>query len=76
MTDLPPGLTPLLDREALAKVLGLSPKTILRLSSQDPQRLPPRVRAMSVLRWDPAAVRAWLTEQSAPPRRVGRPRKA
>ena len=74
MTDLPPGLTPLLDREALARVLSLSPETVKRLASKDPDRLPPR--AMHVLRWDPAAVRAWLTEQSAAPRRVGRPRKA
>ncbi len=46
MTDLPPGLTPLLDREALAKVLGLSPETVKRPASKDPDRLPPRVRAL------------------------------
>ena len=67
-------MQPLLVREALAKVLGLSPKTVLRLSSQAPDRLPPRVRAMSVLRWDPAAVRTWLEQQSVAPRRAGRPR--
>lgn len=67
-------IDPLLDREALAKVLGLSPETVKRLASKDPDRLPPRVRAMHVLRWDPAAVRSWLEQQSVAPRRAGRPR--
>ena len=67
-------MQPLLDREALAKVLGLSPETVKRLSSKAPDRLPPRIRAMHVLRWDPAAVRQWLEQQSVAPRRAGRPR--
>jgi len=54
MADLPP---PLLDRDALAAILGLSPTTIKRLASQSPDRLPPRVRALHVLRWDAAVVR-------------------
>ena len=63
-------LAPLLDREALAKLLGLAPATVKRLAWQKPESLPPRVQNMTQLRWHPADVEAWLR----PARRVGRPR--
>ena len=66
-------MQPLLDREALAKVLGLSPETVRRLASQHPERLPPRVQNMRFLRWHPAVVDAWLRPAE---KRVGRPRQS
>ena len=68
-------IEPLLDQFALAQVLGLSPKTVRHMASQSPERLPPRVRALTLLRWDPADVKVWLEQQSEAPRKAGRPRK-
>lgn len=61
----------------LAAFLGLSPKTVTTLSSRDPDRLPPRVQALSSPRWVPSVCHAWVTRHSGQPikRRAGRPRR-
>lgn len=67
MTELPRLLTP----EDLAAILGYKPKTLVRLASQSPDRLPPRMKQLTLLRWHPADVEAWLRPVV---KRVGRPR--
>lgn len=61
----------------LAHFLGYKESTVARMASDEPQKLPPRVRSMSKPRWVPEVCRQWVLEQSQPlPRpRVGRPRK-
>lgn len=56
--------------------LGYSPKTIATMLSRSPDKLPPRVSALSKPRWDPEAVVLWVAQHSRPSlvRRGGRPR--
>jgi hypothetical protein len=60
----------------LAAFLGLSPRTVTDLASRKPERLPPRVRTLSLLRWVPSVCRAWVEANStlARPSKGGRPR--
>jgi predicted DNA-binding transcriptional regulator AlpA len=59
----------------LAQFLGYTESTLVGLVSKHPERLPPRVAALHRPRWDPAAVRLWVTDQTVPMRlRGGRPR--
>jgi len=60
-------LEPLLTAVDLSRLLGLSEKTINTQASQRPDRLPPRVASMRVLRWSPDVVRRWIDEQSQRP---------
>ena len=62
---------PLWNADQLAAYLGLTPKTIGRLVTTHPERLPPRVATMKVNRWHPATVRQWAQDNS---QRVERPR--
>lgn len=83
MLKPPPSPSPeiparLWDARDLAKFLGYAEGTILRLTSDEPHKLPPRVGALGRQRWLPKAVYAWVREQSATPqinrRKGGRPR--
>lgn len=67
---------PLWSATELAVFLGLSPRTIQNLASTKPDRLPPRVRMMSRLRWAPGVCHAWAQSNStlAKPSKGGRPR--
>lgn len=61
----------------LAAYLGYQESTLTRMVSAAPGKLPPRVAALHLPRWDPAAVRAWIADQSRPAHsRGGRPRSA
>ena len=53
----------------LAAFLGYSEKTIARMVSQAPEKLPPRVFALSRPRWEPSVVMAWVKGE-----RVAKPR--
>ncbi|WP_421992331.1 hypothetical protein [Roseococcus sp.] len=61
----------------LADFLGYKLSTVIRMASGDPDRLPPRVRAMNKPRWVPEVCRGWVLAQSRPYERprMGRPRK-
>lgn len=61
----------------LAQFLGYKHSTVIRMASGEPERLPPRVRAMTKPRWVPEICRKWVLEQSQPfaRPRMGRPRK-
>jgi hypothetical protein len=67
---------PLWTAVELAHFLGLSPRTVTDLASRKPERLPPRVRLMSRLRWLPSVCYAWVEANStlARPSKGGRPR--
>lgn len=86
--DLAPSL---LDVDALAQVISLSPKTIYNLLSKSPKSLPPRVvvpGAGRSVRWYSEDVVAWIkglkrsftedayTTTEQPKKRRGRPTKA
>jgi hypothetical protein len=60
----------------LAVFLGLSPRTVTNLASTKPERLPPRVRTVSRLRWVPSVCHAWVEANSslAVKSKGGRPR--
>jgi hypothetical protein len=58
----------------LSAFLGYKIATVRTLLSRQPERLPPRVAALSMPRWDEGIVRDWAVQQSRPPVRVGRPR--
>jgi predicted DNA-binding transcriptional regulator AlpA len=55
-------LSPLLDLQALAHVLGRSPSTIRRDMRRNPDAVPPRMQlpGTRLLRWREADVVAWL----------------
>jgi predicted DNA-binding transcriptional regulator AlpA len=57
----------------LAAFLGLAQSTVTGLASKQPKRLPPRVRALSSLRWSPEVCREWVLKQSST-QQGGRPR--
>lgn len=68
-------LEPLMTPADLAVFLGLKEATVRTLASRDPDKLPPRCRAVSKPRWVPSVVRQWAERHSAPTKtRVGRPR--
>lgn len=60
----------------LGAFLGLSAATVQAQASRSPERLPPRVRTLAMLRWDPDTCRAWAVASSEAPqrKRAGRPR--
>ncbi len=59
----------------LARFLGYQESSLISMVSKCPEKLPPRVAALYRPRWDPAAVRLWVTDQSRPARGMGgRPR--
>lgn len=58
----------------LAQFLGMSEKTVSRMASSDPERLPPRVQSIGLQRWVPDVCRDWATQQSVGRRGGGRPR--
>jgi predicted DNA-binding transcriptional regulator AlpA len=49
----------------LANFLGYSDKTVARMVSQAPEKLPPRVLALSRPRWDEATVMEWVKGEKA-----------
>ena len=57
----------------LGAYLGLTSNSVTSMASANPDRLPPRVPTMRVLRWVPAVCRAWA--EGAPVVKRGRPRK-
>lgn len=65
-------LEPLWNADQLASYLGVSPATVARQASQEPDKLPPRVASLRLLRWCPAVVREWTQNES---RRAERPRR-
>ncbi len=64
----------------LASFLGYKESTVARLVTQAPDKLPPRVLALSRPRWEQSVVEDWAIEQSfrkpATVQRLGRPRNA
>jgi excisionase family DNA binding protein len=48
----------LLDVQAVAELLGCSPRHVFRLS--DAGRMPAPVKLGSLVRWSAAAIRAWI----------------
>lgn len=63
----------------LAAYLGYAVTTVERMSTQAPDRLPPRVAGLRN-RWSPDVVRAWAKERSGAstkpaPVKIGRPRR-
>lgn len=62
----------------VARFLGYKESTVTRMVSSDPQKLPPRVAAVTKPRWVPELCREWAMKQSRPAEakvRQGRPRK-
>ena len=49
----------------LGHFLGLKPRTVTNLASAKPERLPPRVRTVSRLRWLPSVCFAWAEANSS-----------
>lgn len=49
----------------LADFLGYSDKTVARMVSQAPEKLPPRVLALSRPRWEPSVVMQWVRDPSS-----------
>lgn len=79
----------LLDKVALAALLGIKPETVRFYSTQYPGRVPPRVKWSKKPLWDRAVVMRWLAErngtaenppivltQEAKPEPIERPRRA
>ena len=58
---------PLLDLQALARLLGRSPETIRRDLRRNPDAVPPRLQlpGTRLLRWREADVAAWLDQLGA-----------
>lgn len=81
-------IQPLLSVSDLAKILGLSSKSIYVKTSIHPDDLPPRFRipGSRINRWHPEVVKKWMAERAGlisatdptptPKRPVGRPTKA
>jgi hypothetical protein len=75
---MPDAPEPLWGPDQLAAFLGYSVKTVIRMASGEPHKLPPRVSGLSKPRWVPELCRQWVVNRSLPtaatgPRR-GRPR--
>ena len=51
-----------LDVEAMAEVLGMSPQSLYTRRSRDPDSLPPAIRLGRRLMWRLATVENWLAE--------------
>lgn len=49
----------------LAHYMRMSEKTIRNWASQKPENLPPRIRSMTDLRWEPGVCIEWSKKQSA-----------
>lgn len=62
-----PGLATLLTICQVAAILNCSPRTVYRLV--DAGRVPPPHRLGSLLRWNPAAIEAWIAEGCPPCRK-------
>lgn len=65
----------------VAAFLGYAESTVARMVTTHPEKLPPRVQAVTRPRWVPEVCRAWAEAHSKPteaaaPKRGGRPRKA
>lgn len=58
----------------LARFLGYSESTIVRMVTQQPEKLPPRVPMLSRPRWVPSLVHEWV-RQAPRISRAGRPRR-
>lgn len=56
----------------LASFLGYSESTVKMMASAQPDRLPPRVAALSRPRWLPSAALAWVKENTGPVQIGGR----
>jgi hypothetical protein len=54
----------LLDKEALALLLGIKAETVRFYSTQYPGRVPPRVTWSKKPLWDRAVVARWLAERN------------
>jgi hypothetical protein len=64
--------------DELATFLRYKPSTLRTLILRSPEKLPPRVRGVSLPRWEPSVCKDWAARQSVPetpPRRLGLPRK-
>lgn len=59
--------SPLLDLQALSRLLGRSPQTIWRDLRRNPDAAPPRLQlpGTRLLRWREADVVAWLDQHAA-----------
>lgn len=65
----------------LAKFLGYSVRTVERMASEEPEKLPPRIATLSRRRWLPSAALQWAKENTGPistngRRNIGRPRRS
>ena len=59
--SLPPAAAPqLLDVQAVAEMLGCSPRHIYRLS--DAGRMPAPVKLGSLVRWSASSIREWIDQ--------------
>jgi predicted DNA-binding transcriptional regulator AlpA len=58
-----PHVSPLLDLQSLARLLGRSPQTIRRDLHRNPDAVPPRLQlpGTRLLRWREADVASWLS---------------
>jgi hypothetical protein len=54
----------LLDKDALALLLGMKPETVRYYSTQYPGRVPPRVTWSKKPLWDRAVVLRWIAERN------------
>lgn len=52
----------------LAAYMRLAPKTIANWASAKPDCLPPRIKNLHDLRWEPSVCIAWAKRQSEPER--------
>lgn len=68
VVSLAPGGTQLLDVQAVAEMLGCSPRHVYRLS--DAGRMPSPVKLGSLVRWSAAAIREWIDDGCKPVRIV------
>lgn len=62
---------PLWDAKRLGEFMGYTTKTITKMASHCPERLPPRSPSWKV-RWHPDTVQEWA--KGRPARKTGRPR--
>lgn len=76
---MPEKIEPLWTAADLGKYLGYAERTVTRMASSHPDRLPPRAPT-AMLRWVPEVCRAWAESSRAaipaPARKRGRPRRA
>jgi excisionase family DNA binding protein len=68
ITHLAPGSSLLLDVQAVAEMLGCSPRHVYRLS--DSGRMPGPVKLGSLVRWNAAAIREWCEQGCKPVRHL------